>query len=146
MLSDYRPGLHPCGAELNVHRKELVSVYGAFHYQSPRTHSQGQILYHVNIKMLTEMYETEVCIYQHEREKHLKMWYKNINSKLVTAVWEKCNFKNISTLGVLCFPFISYTVHGSYVRNHLNPYMQIHTVFSSDILLLHSNVNSRISS
>lgn len=76
------------------------------------------------------------------------MWYKNNNSKLVTAGWEKCGLgqKNISTLGMLCFPFISYTVHGSYVRNQLNPYMHIHTIFSSNILLLHSNVNNRMSS
>jgi hypothetical protein len=94
-LSDYRPVLYPCDTILNVHRKEMESVYGDFHYQSPRTHSQGQILYHVSIKMLTEKYETEVCIYQHKREKHVKIWYKDNNGQLVTAGWEKCNFKNL---------------------------------------------------
>lgn len=82
----------------------------------------------------------------------MTVWYKDNNSKIVKAGWGKCNLKNMgwdknnSTLGILCFPFISYTVHGSYVRNNLNPYMQIHKMFSSGILLLHSNVNSRISS
>jgi len=52
-------------------------------------------LYHVNIKMLIEKFETEVCIYQHKRGKRVTVWYKNNNTKLVTSGWEKCNFKNV---------------------------------------------------
>lgn len=72
-MSDYRPVVYPCDTVLNVHRKEVESVYGAFHYQSPKTHSQGHILYHVSIELLTEKYEIALCIYQHMRERHVKM-------------------------------------------------------------------------
>jgi hypothetical protein len=33
--------------------------------------------------MLTEKYGTEVCIYQHKRGKHVKVWYKSNKSQQV---------------------------------------------------------------
>lgn len=108
---------------LNVHRKGVESVYGAFHYQSPKIHSQGQIFYHVSIKMLTEKYEIAVCIYQLMRENQAKMQCKNNNSKLVTAGWEKYNFKNMGWDRKVFEHWVYYvlhlfhTLHGSFVRN-----------------------------